>query len=449
MYLNFQGRRFVAAYLVFICLLLVAQVNHAQDLPRIEIPSSFNPVGSGARALGMGGAFIAVADDATAASWNPGGLIQLETPEFSVVGAWFERTEDNTFGTNPEADGSQDVDVGNINYLSAAYPFMALNRNMIISVNYQLLYDLTRHWKFPLGFSESNLTIDSDIEIDQEGSLAAVGIAYGIQISPRVSFGFTLNIWKNGPYNNSWTSEYTLTGPGTYLSNDVTFDIQDTDEYEFSGTNANLGMLWHATDQITLGFVLKTPFTAELAHKSTKNRSIFDSNNPNNPPISTVDESNEYDEELDMPMSYGVGVAYRSSDKLTISMDLYRTAWDEFILTDTDGDEISPITSESADESNTQPTSQVRAGLEYLFIQDDYIFPFRAGVFYDPAPTDGKPDDIYGFSLGSGITRGRLIFDMAYQFRWGNNISDYILEEFNYSQDLQEHTIYTSLIYHF
>jgi hypothetical protein len=40
----------------------------------INFAFSPNPVGSGARALGFG-AFIAVADDATAASWNPGGLV--------------------------------------------------------------------------------------------------------------------------------------------------------------------------------------------------------------------------------------------------------------------------------------------------------------------------------------------------------------------------------------
>ena len=75
----------------------------SQITQRLEIPSSPNPVGSGARALGMGGAFIAVADDATAASWNPGGLIQLETPEVSIVGAGFYRSEDNTFSLHPEA----------------------------------------------------------------------------------------------------------------------------------------------------------------------------------------------------------------------------------------------------------------------------------------------------------------------------------------------------------
>ena len=40
------------------------------------------PSGSGARALGQGNAFTAVADDATAASWNPAGLIQLD---FSIL----------------------------------------------------------------------------------------------------------------------------------------------------------------------------------------------------------------------------------------------------------------------------------------------------------------------------------------------------------------------------
>jgi len=45
-----------------------------------------NP-GFGARAMGMGGAFVAVADDATATYWNPAGLAQLEQPELSLVAA--------------------------------------------------------------------------------------------------------------------------------------------------------------------------------------------------------------------------------------------------------------------------------------------------------------------------------------------------------------------------
>src|SRR5258706_4082464 len=46
---------------------------------------SLSRAGSGARAAGMGDAFVAVSDDGTAASWNPAGLAQLRQPELSFV----------------------------------------------------------------------------------------------------------------------------------------------------------------------------------------------------------------------------------------------------------------------------------------------------------------------------------------------------------------------------
>ena len=38
----------------------------------------------GARSMGLGGAFVALADDATAALANPAGLVQLAAPEVSI-----------------------------------------------------------------------------------------------------------------------------------------------------------------------------------------------------------------------------------------------------------------------------------------------------------------------------------------------------------------------------
>ncbi len=107
---------------------------HGYDLyERVGIASSPNPVGSGARAIGMGGAFIGIADDATAASWNPAGLIQLENPELSIVGAYFKRTEDFSSPVNPEIANTATVDDANLNYLSASLPFNFLKRNPIIT----------------------------------------------------------------------------------------------------------------------------------------------------------------------------------------------------------------------------------------------------------------------------------------------------------------------------
>lgn len=439
--------------LLIMCLLFVfisgtLHPTWGQPLVRIEIPSSLNPVGSGARALGMGGAFIAVADDATAASWNPGGLIQLETPEISVVGALFHRTEDNAFGTNPEASGEQSVSEDRINYLSAAYPFTLFNHNMIVSLNYQNLYDFTREWDFPLAQQLSeNLSTSQNIDFQQEGSLSAIGIAYCIQIAPKFSCGLTMNFWEDGLYENAWEQTTRQHGSGTYVGNPFTFESTSHDQFSFSGFNFNLGFLWNVNSKVTLGGVLKTPFEADLKHESTFYSSL---NFPEVPALdSTISTADDLDEQLDMPMSYGIGIAYRFSDQLTVSADIYRTEWDDFVLTDAEGNKTSPITGQPTGESDIDPTHQVRMGAEYLLINPKYVIPLRGGIFYDPAPAEGNPDEFFGFSLGSGIVYGRFIFDIAYQYRFGNNVGTSILKNLNFSQDLEEHTVYTSMIVHF
>ena len=73
--------------------------------------------------LGQSPGFIAVADDATAASHNPAGLVQLERPEVSIVGSYFLRLERQDM-TRPDTDlADQNLDAFNLNYLSAVYPF--------------------------------------------------------------------------------------------------------------------------------------------------------------------------------------------------------------------------------------------------------------------------------------------------------------------------------------
>jgi len=55
--------------------------------------ASFLDIGVGARALGMGGAYTALADDANSLYWNPAGLAKLEKREFTASHAeMFEST---------------------------------------------------------------------------------------------------------------------------------------------------------------------------------------------------------------------------------------------------------------------------------------------------------------------------------------------------------------------
>jgi len=411
----------------------------------VEIPSSPNPVGSGARALGMA-AFIAVADDATAASWNPAGLVQLQRPEISFVGDMFHRIEDNLSESNSEVSGSQSISETNLNYFSIAYPFRALGHGMVVSLSYQRLFDFTREWNFPLISHKENIDLHQEIAYEQKGDLSAVGLAYSAEITPWFSVGMTLNLWDDGLTGNEWQQNMVQQMSVTIGSDPVSFEVHSYDRYTFSGFNANLGILWEPVkNRFVIGAVLKTPFKADLKREHQIVRySDSSESDDGNPDIS--------DETMEMPMSYGLGFAYKFSPAFTLSLDIYRTEWDDFVMTNSEGKETSAITGMSVSESDIDPTHQVRMGAEYLLKLSESAtnIPLCAGVFYDPEPAPGNPDDFFGFSIGSGINFGDFRFDLAYQYRFGNDVRDFLLKyEGDFSQDVEEHTLYSSVVIHF
>ena len=118
-------------------------------------------------------------------------------------------------------------------------------------------------------------------------------------------------------------------------------------------------------------------------------------------------------------------------------------------LEDSKGNRLNPITGKLQSESDVDDTTQVRLGGEYLFIGEKVVIPLRAGVFYDPEPAEGSPDDFWGFSIGSGIAYHKFIFDAAYQYRFGNDIRTTTVGGEDSSQDVDQHNVHMSLIYHF
>ncbi|MCP4349291.1 MAG: hypothetical protein GY795_27740 [Desulfobacterales bacterium] len=445
--------------LIFFMMLLFVPINFAfangGDLD--FKPVSFNPIGSGARAMGMGGAFIAVADDATAASWNPGGLLQLDYPEISMVEVSFHRSEYNSFGTDPEGNGPQRVhddfpSSRNINYLSLVYPFNVSWKgryiNMVFAVNYQNLYDFTYKRKFSILKDDQLGWINIDIDYKQKGNLSAIGAAWGVKATPLLYFGITLNWWDDS--FNKWKRIYDVEHKEKYNGSIIHSNYSENDEYSFEGINYNIGILFHThDDKLKIGAVFKTPFTADLEHqyiqyeekKMTLNR-----------------ESNE---ELDMPSSYGIGISYRFTDNFTMSADIYRTNWEDHAIRNSKG-ELSPITNKNMDDTDIDPTHQVRIGGEYIFPFPKWkcLIPIRGGVFYDPAPSEGKPDDFYGLSLGIGFTQigntereigyHGFSFDLAFQYRYGNDVgASMIPDSYDFSQDVHEYMVYSSLILYF
>ncbi|WP_419661110.1 uncharacterized protein Dvar_15300 [Desulfosarcina variabilis str. Montpellier] len=435
---------------IFTILIFTGSSSNAATLfQNMGIASSPNPVGSGARAMGMGGAFIGVADDATAASWNPGGIIQLEKPELSIVADFNTRKEEFSSGSQPRINNTGEVDDLELNYFSVTYPFH-FHRNMVVSVNYQRLYDFKRNFSHLYDYSSAGLDLEQNKHFSQDGTLGALGLAGAVQITPKISLGATFNIWTDElGWENGWGENYSEHGVGTQGGVPVTIDTRIEDQYSnFRGINANFGLLWYVNAYLTIGAVVKTPFTAEIKHEFS-----YEQTQTYGAPVddtSTTHQQFKEDVELDMPLSYGIGLAWRFSDAFSMDLDVYRTNWSEYTLTDDQGNEFSPIDGRSKSQSNVEDTTQLRIGAEYLYIMQDknMVIPVRAGLFYDPEPSEGAPEDFYGFSVGSGIVYNRFVFDLVYQLRWGEDIDTGNLIDGS-KADITQHTVLSSLIVHF
>jgi long-subunit fatty acid transport protein len=445
-----------------------------------DMSSTLNPVGSGARATGMGGAFIGVADDATAASWNPAGLVQLEKPEVSAVYGHFHRIQNYDSPSHPEIASEEGIDTDSLNYASIAYPFVLFNRNMIVSLNYQRLYELDKEIKgdFIYDIEDDDPAVDIDIsqgtERTVDGHLYALSPAMAVQVVPGFYLGATLNIWDNIVGRNGWENKKKFTTttnvnismeePGVFSYDERKHDVSTqhiTQNVSFEGINQNIGFLWEITDSLTLGGVYKTPFDADLEIKvdetnidqctSTSTTTFFGesvSEGPIDCSVPQPPKSREtYDYTLRMPPAYGIGLSYRHSDRLTVALDVYRTEWSRFIIIDEEDNEINPLTGVDIRSGRLKDTTQVRLGTEYLFIKDKYVIPVRFGLFYDPEPAAGHVDDFYGFSLGTGISYGNIALDTSYQFRTGNDATGDLLPEIDGSRvDIKQHIWMVSMI---
>jgi len=424
--------------------------------------SSFQPVGSGARAIGLS-AFIGVVDDGTATSWNPAGLSNLKKKEFTLVAELNHYIEKSNFTKNPEATNIDRSWGNNLNYSCFAYPFKSFETNMAIAISYQRLYDLNREWNFFFHDKGTNEDYIKKISYDQSGDLSAIGLSYSIDLSYKLAIGFTFNIWENTISNNSWeiiTHEIT-----SGFSEDIFLSgrIDEIESYEFSGYNLNLGFLWHVANYLTIGGVIKTPFKADITYKSEEFESSSQVISDDLLPV-IIEETRiipEIDEHMHMPISYGLGCLYKLTydNSFYLAADIYRTHWDKFVYTNFLGDEKSPISGKQIEHSDIDPTIQVRLGIEYFHLLDTNVIRFRGGTFYDPVPAEGSPDDYFGFSFGTGFVKKNsnaqstfyddlYSLDIAYQYRFGKDSGKSLMKSRGFSQKKEEHKIYLSLIFY-
>ena len=416
----------------------------AQDAFDFSAPSSVVQ-GSGARAFGMGGAFLARADDATAASWNPAGLSYLRRPEVSVVGA--RRTFDlRTAGTSTGAFVRSEKSLGYTpDFVSAAWPIQIGSATGSVQAGYQRVISFEGRRTSEQAISASN-TISSEaapiptlvFTADSGGGFDALSVGAGLRVTRRLRLGFTVNRWLDGFH------EVRERQGGRPSTQEV--------ELGLSGFNVNGGLIFHPVESLNLAAVFKSPFTGDLTLTRRRTDRTVDG-------AEVTSTHTASDLTLDFPGALGFGASWRPLNRLTVSSDYTRSFWSKgriynyFVLPAAGPPEVSDeLYYPTLGELHADPqrdTEQWRLGIEYVLIGKRLRLPLRAGYFTDQQYFEafGEKPRYSGYTLGAGLIVGPLLFDVAYVEEWGHHADP--RWGVDTRADVKIRQLFTSLIFHF
>jgi long-subunit fatty acid transport protein len=351
---------------VALLVLLAAGVAGAQTNSENFARLKFNFNNPGARASGLGGAFISIADDATAAESNPAGLTALVRPEvsFELKGLQYLRKVANFshVGT-PRSFALQDKEFKN-SLLSPSFVtvVMPVRRFVLSAFRYELVNfrsdfytrgtfvppDTTGGYFFPVR-SDLNLRITN------------YGIAAATKITPRLSLGISAGL-SHASMTSSLSRFFTeVFSPQTLAS---VASINDAANSFF----ANAGVLYQPTEKFSVGAIFKWRPSFDLQHEFRITSFPRDT---------TIRQTVTFG----IPHSIGLGVAYRPTDLLTLSFDAvyltYARLTDKFVLTFSENDA-------TKDDFKVDNGVELHLGAEYVILIQNFGLVVRGGSYLEP-----------------------------------------------------------------
>lgn len=179
----------------------------AQELP--DLPS----IGNGARAVGLGFATTAVANDVFAIGWNPAGLTHLERSEVAFVGRFLilgtsARATDFSPTTYPIYTGAGEITgaIDAVEFVGGAIPFRVLGRRVVTGVAWRRFTEGIRAGTFETRRRETNARFTGSTRYQTTGGVRAISPSLAVEVTPRIRVGATANLI-------SGSSRYSVRGP--------------------------------------------------------------------------------------------------------------------------------------------------------------------------------------------------------------------------------------------
>ena len=444
--------------IVIACKVLLLTISGgAGALTEAEINAGvqFNFSTPGARSLGLGGAFLALADDATAAYTNPAGLTVLARPEVSLEARRWSATtqftdEGRAFGAPSEIGtdtlegirrGETSEDTIGASFLSYVYPqdrwAIAVYRHEL--ANFKSSFRSQGAYLAEIGdqiFRLFPVSADMDLEI------VNFGVAGAFQVTPDLSLGLGLSFYDfdldSTTRRFSLRTDSDLEEPGGFFGPpDFSEDNIESLQQQRGSDNdvaVNLGLVWRASPTITVGAVYRQGPSFEFD-------ALDRGGSPAGPDaMRPIRASNVVP--FRVPNVFGAGLAFRPTDPITVTLDINRIEYSRLtsrmqsIFFEADDD--SPAALERADalsKLKVDDGTEIRLGFEYVFLNLRNPLALRLGVWHDPDHRirfEGDPetfselvldplffegDDEVHVSVGLGYVIGdRFQIDAAFDF---------------------------------
>ena len=319
--------------------------------------SGFEANGLGVKATAMGGAFRAVADDWTAAYYNPAGYADLLDNQFGGNLALFQYRNEITpdyrwggvyesgiFNDNPGYNFDEVLDNPSTG-LALKFPVFGesvFGISIYQPFDYNVEWDLFRpiityndQAVLPANQFQNNFDVVAfQVTAAREHITDKLSLGVGLQLL-RADLLYTDIIFRNNPYleiDPEWiAADYPRDKIPQWISNDG----------KGYGFGFNLGVKLKQTDNLTLGAVVNVPFSITVKGESSLEFYMPLYEKPDEVwPLGTVEElfttgkkivdSASYEATLKMPSSFGMGLAYQVTEKLMVTMDAEYTLWSRF-----------------------------------------------------------------------------------------------------------------------
>lgn len=374
----------------------------------------FGNIGGGARAAGMGGAYLGVADGEMAYSWNPASMLRVDKTKFGIqlasIGDKFNTVAVDMSSYYPQPN-IQELEIKrshfSLNYGGLAIPFEFADREWAVGGGYRNVFDLISEYSYP-GFNNTRNTYTQDRGMD-----AASG-AIAVSVIPEISVGMNINAYlRNSEYNyyEGATFQYVAqNGIDTSL-----VDVWINDNSHFSGFNVDLGI---SADygMVKGGFVFHSPYNLTQNMRQTFSIIIPPQ------PVGAIDRIKF---KYNMPAAYSAGIAVVPMENLTVAVDLSLM---KLSNVDVSIDYQQIIYNDTTYSAEWEDITQYRFGAEYMYDAGFAEIPIRAGFRNEPStakeltnlvngtPTYGDQISTNIISFGSGLHFDNIWFDIAYQF---------------------------------